>query len=115
MATYLQGVTDYIPDIQPFQPDYNILAQALQTKEAQYQQGYDQISNIYGTLLNSNMTHEENIERRDRYFTQIQNEIQKIAGLDLSKQDNVTAATQVFKPLIEDKYIHKDMAFTRSF
>ena len=115
MATYLQGVTDYIPDIQPFQPDYNILAQALATKEAQYQQGYDKISNIYGTLLNSNMTHEENIERRDKYFTQIQNEIQKIAGLDLSKQDNVTAATQVFKPLIEDKYIHKDMAFTRSF
>lgn len=115
MATYLQGVTDYIPDIQPFQPDYNILTQALVTKEAQYQQGYDKISNIYGTLLNSNMTHAENIERRDRYFTQIQNEIQKIAGLDLSKQDNVTAATQVFKPLIEDKYIHKDMAFTRSF
>ena len=115
MATYLQGVTDYIPDIQPFQPDYNILTQALATKEAQYQQGYDQISNIYGTLLNSSMTHKENIERRDRYFTQIQNEIQKIAGLDLSKQDNVTAATQLFKPLIEDKYIHKDMAFTRSF
>ena len=115
MATYLQGVTDYIPDIQPFQPDYNILTQALATKEAQYQQGYDNISNIYGTLLNSNMTHSENIERRDRYFTQIQNEIQKIAGLDLSKQDNVTAATQVFKPLIQDKYIHKDMAFTQSF
>ena len=115
MATYLQGVTDYIPDIQPFQPDYNILTQALATKEAQYQQGYDKISDIYGTLLNSNMTHSENIERRDRYFTQIQNEIQKIAGLDLSKQDNVTAATQVFKPLIEDKYIHKDMAFTQSF
>jgi len=115
MATYLQGVTDYIPDIQPFQPDYNILTQALATKEAQYQQGYDNISNIYGTLLNSNMTHSENIERRDRLFTQIQNEIQKIAGLDLSKQDNVTAATQVFKPLIQDKYIHKDMAFTQSF
>ena len=114
MATYLQGVTDYIPEIQPFQPDYNILTQALATKEAQYQQGYDNISNIYGTLLNSSMTHEENIERRDRYFTQIQNEIQKIAGLDLSKQDNVTAATELFKPLIQDKYIHKDMAFTRS-
>jgi hypothetical protein len=115
MATYIQGVTDYIPEIQPFQPDYNILAQALSTKEAQYQAGYDKISGIYGTLLNSNMTHSENIERRNKYFTQIENEIQKIAGLDLSRQDNVISAQQVFKPLINDKYIHKDMSFTKSF
>jgi hypothetical protein len=114
MATYLQGITDYIPDVQPFQPDFNILGQALQTKEAQYQKGYDTISGIYGTLLNSQLTHNDNIERRDHYFTQIQNQIQKISGLDLSSPDNITAAKQVFKPLIDDKYLHRDMVFTKS-
>ena len=33
MATYLQGVTDYIPDYQPFQPDLNFYNNYLQTKQ----------------------------------------------------------------------------------
>ena len=36
MSTYLQGVTDYIPQFQPFQPDLNFYANALQTKQNQY-------------------------------------------------------------------------------
>jgi hypothetical protein len=36
MATYIQGVTDYIPDYQPFQPDLNFYASYLQTKQNQY-------------------------------------------------------------------------------
>ena len=36
MATYLNGNQDYIPQIQPFKPDYNFLGNILQTKQGKY-------------------------------------------------------------------------------
>ncbi len=113
MATYIQGITDYIPRIQPFKPDFNYYSNILQTKEAQYQAGYEKLSNIYGTLLNSEMLRSNNVERRNEFFTNIDNDIKKISGLDLSKEQNVTAAQKIFQPLINDKYIQKDIAFTK--
>lgn len=115
MATYIQGVTDYIPRLQPFRPDFNFYSNILQTKEAQYQAGYEKLSNIYGTLLNSEMLRDNNINRRTEFFNKIDNDIKKIAGLDLSKQQNVNAAKQVFQPLIDDKYIQKDIVFTKNW
>lgn len=113
MATYLQGVTDYIPEIQPFQPNLNFYKGVLDTKQAQYQAGYDRISKIYGQLLNSPLTRDINIERREDFFNNINNEIQKLSGVDLSLRQNQDAAYQVFQPLINDQNILKDMAWTK--
>jgi hypothetical protein len=115
MATYLQGITDYIPQIQPFTPDLTFYANALQTKQAQYDAGYQKLSGLYGTLLNSEMLRSDNIDRRNDFFNKIDNNIKKISGLDLSKQQNVDAARKVFQPLIDDQYIRKDMAFTKNY
>jgi hypothetical protein len=115
MATYIQGITDYIPQVQPFKPDLNFYATALQTKEAQYKEGYDKISNLYGTLLNSELSRADNTARRDQFFNKLQTDIQKISGLDLSKSENVNAANKIFQPIIDDKYILKDMSFTKAY
>jgi hypothetical protein len=115
MATYIQGVTDYIPQIQPFKPDLNFYQGALETKQAQYKAGYDQLNNIYGTMLNSELSRTDNTERRDEFFNKIQTQIQKISGLDLSRNENVDAAQKVFQPIIDDKYILKDMSFTKGY
>jgi hypothetical protein len=115
MATYLQGITDYIPEIQPFQPDLNLLQSVVQTKQAQYQAGYDKLSNVYGKLLNSELSREDNIQNRDQYFTQIKNDIDKIASMDLSRVENVNTAYDVFKPILQDKYLQRDMVFTKGF
>jgi hypothetical protein len=115
MATYLQGVTDYIPEIQPFQPDLNLLQTVVQTKQAQYKAGFDKISNVYGKLLNSELSREDNINNRDQYFTQIKNDIDRISSMDLSKVENVDTAFNVFKPLLEDKYLQRDMVFTKNY
>jgi hypothetical protein len=115
MATYLQGVTDYIPQIQPFKPDLNFYQGVLETKQAQYKAGYDQLSNLYGTMLNSELSRTDNTERRDQFFNKIQTDIQKISGLDLSRNENVEAAQKVFQPILDDKYILKDMSFTKSY
>lgn len=114
MATYLQGSTDYIPQIQPFQPDFNFYQNLLEAKQAQYQAGYSKISSLYGSLLNSRLTRQDTTEARDDYFTRIQNDIEKYSGMDLSKIENVNNALQVFQPLLDDKYLQRDMVFSRA-
>ena len=114
MSQYIQGVVDYIPMIQPFQPDFNLFTKVLETKDAQYQAGYDKLSALYGTLLNSPMSREDNIELRNKFFNDISAQIQKISSLDLSKSQNVEAAYKVFQPLIDNDYILKDMSYTKT-
>ncbi len=113
MSSYIPGITDYLPQITPFRPDLNYYSNILSTKQGQYDAAHKQLSGMYGTLLNSPMSHDENIQRRDKFFTMIDQSLKKVSGLDLSLEQNVNAANQVFKPLYEDKYIAKDMAFTR--
>ena len=115
MATYINGVTDYLPQIQPFKPDLNFYNAVLQTKENQYEQGYQKISRLYGTLLNSPMLRESDIKKRDEFFKQIQQEIQKVSMVDLSLEQNVNAARQIFQPLINDKNIISDMGYTKMY
>ncbi len=115
MATYLQGVTDYIPQFQPFQPDLNFYNNVLQTKQTQYDSNYKQLNNIYGNYFYADLTHGDNIQRKEELLKNIDVSLKKVSGLDLSLEQNVTQATQVFKPFYEDQYLMKDMAFTKNY
>ena len=113
MATYIQGVTDYIPKIQPFKPDLNFYNTVLATKQTRYDAAMKQIGNLYGTLLYSPLTGEDNKKRRDDYFKMIEQDLKKISSMDLSLPQNQSIAETVFDPLINDKAITHDMAWTR--
>lgn len=115
MATYLQGVTDYIPDYQPFQPDLNFYGNLLQTKQSQYDTNWQSLNNLYGQLYGADLTHDQNIKKKDELLKQIDFNLKRVSGLDLSLEQNVTQATQVFKPFYEDKYLMKDMAWTKNW
>lgn len=115
MATYLPGSQDYIPQIQPFVPDYNFYAGALQMKQGQADQARQQLSTLYGSLLNAPLTRDDNVARRDGFFKTIERDIQRIAGMDLSKRQNVVQAEGLFNQLIDDKSIVHDMVWTRGF
>lgn len=115
MATYIQGITDYIPKLQPFQPDFNFFQKALEVKQQQYDAGYNKISALYGDLLNSSLMRQPNIDRRNEFFTDVDNEIKRLSGVDLSLQENITAAKSIFQPLIDNPYFRKDMVFTKSY
>lgn len=115
MATYLQGVTDFIPDYQPFQPDYNFYANALQAKQTQYDTNWKQLNNLYGQLYSSELTHDTNIKKKDELIKQIDFNLKRVSGLDLSLEQNVNQAMQVFRPFYEDKYLMKDMAWTKNW
>lgn len=114
MSTYLPGVTDLIPQYQPFTPNFDFYNQALQVKHAQYQAGYKQLSGLYSSLLNSPLSRDENIQRRDDFFKNTEQEIKKLSGMDLSLPQNVDAASQIFKPFYDDKPMMKDMVVTKS-
>lgn len=115
MASYLPNITDYLPQIQPFRPDYNFYAGALQMKQTQYDSAHKQLSGLYGSLLNAPMLRDGNIKARDDYFKAVDQEIKKISGLDLSKNENVTAASQIFQGLYDNDNIIKDMVWTRNY
>jgi hypothetical protein len=115
MATYLQGVTDYIPDYQPFQPDLNFYNNYLQTKQSQYDSNWKSLNNLYGQYFYADLTRESNIKKKDDLLKQIDFNLNRIAGLDLSLEQNVTQATQIFTPFYEDKTLMKDMAYTKNF
>jgi hypothetical protein len=115
MATYISGVTDYIPDYQPFQPDLNFYSNVLQAKQSQYDTNYKAVNNLYGELYNTALTHDDNIKKKDELLKQIDFNLKRVSGLDLSLEQNVNQATQVFKPFYEDKYLMKDMAWTKNY
>lgn len=115
MATYVPGITDYIPQAQPFSPDYNFLGNMLQNAQTKYDTNYKNLSKTYGTLLNSPMLREDNIQQRDEFFKMIDQDIKKISGMDLSLQQNVDSANTVFESFYQNKEMVKDMVYTKEY
>ena len=115
MATYIQGIQQYIPQFQPYQPDYNFLSNILQTKQSQYDQNYKELSRTYGTLLNSPMMREDNIMKRNEFFKMVDNDIKRISGMDLSLQQNTDAANKVFDSFLQNKDLVHDMTYTKEY
>lgn len=115
MATYLQGVSDYIPQFQPFQPDLNFYANIMQTKQTQYDSNWQSLNKMYGEYYHADLTRDDNIKNRDEYMKNVQFNLQRVSQLDLSLEQNITQATQIFKPIYENKNLMKDMAWTKNF
>jgi hypothetical protein len=115
MATYLQGVTDYIPQFQPFQPDLNFYGNIMQTKQTQYDNNWKALNKMYGQYYHADLTRDENVEKKEGYLKNAEFELKRVSQLDLSLEQNVDQATQVFKPFYEDKSLMKDMAWTKNF
>jgi hypothetical protein len=115
MATYLQGVTDYIPEYQPFQPDLNFYGNLMQAKQSIYDQNYKSLNNVYNQLYSAELTNKKNVKNRDELLKQLDFNLNRIAGLDLSLEQNVEQAQQVFKPFYENKSLMRDMAYTKNW
>ena len=114
MATYIPGVTDMIPQVQPFVPDYNFYSQALQLKQSKYDTAREQLSTLYGSLLNAPLTRDDNTQTREQFFKAIDQDIQRMSGVDLSLNQNFEAAQSVFNQLLDNDYVVKDMVWTRN-
>jgi hypothetical protein len=113
MATYIQGVTDYIPQFQPFEPDYNFYQNIMQTKQSQYDNNWKALNSMYSEYYNADLTREPNIKKRDTYLKDIEFNLKRVSQLDLSLEQNVNQASQIFKPFYEDAALMSDMVKTK--
>jgi hypothetical protein len=115
MGTYLQGVESIIPSLQPYDNGLNVVSNLLQLKQSQYDTNYAQLGKMYGQYYYGDLTREDNIKKRDNTVKQIDFDLKRIAGLDLSQEKNVQQAGQIFKSFYEDTNLMKDMAWTKNF
>jgi hypothetical protein len=115
MATYIPQVQDKVEKVHPPETNWQFEAQLLSTRQAKYDAGHKKLSDLYGKILNAGLTRENNIEAREEFFKLIDQDLRKIAGIDLSKESNVTQAQQVFNQVYENDYLVKDMVWTKNF
>ena len=115
MATYIQGVQDYIPQPQLFKPDYEFLSTILETRQGRYDQNYKELNSFYNTLRYGDLTRQDTAERRDSFMNLADVEVKKAAGLDLSLEQNVESVKSIFSPFWEDDLLVTDLGRTRSY
>ena len=115
MATYIKGVTDYIPALEPFKPDYKFLSDVLSVRQDRYDTNYKQLNDLYSKVVYAPLSRTDNAQTRDQYANRLSNGLKQISGLDLSLQQNVDVAKGLFKPFFEDKALIKDMAATKLY
>ena len=102
MATYIPGVKDYIPKLQPFTPNYKFLQDVLQVRQDRYTNNFKALNNLYNQVVNADLSIEENRNTRDQYANNLSEKLKQVSGKDLSLQGNVEQAKALFKPFYED-------------
>lgn len=110
MATFLPGLTDTVPNLPLYQPDFGFFNQMMQRKAAMYEQGFSQVKSAYDSILNAPLNAQGNSELRDSYLQQAQKKLKNLAGVDLSLHQNVEAANAVFSPFWQDQELLMDYA-----
>lgn len=113
MASYIQGVTDVITPLPAYTPDFGFLERQLRRKDQMYEQGYAQVKSAYSQVLNAALTNADNISVRSAYVKSAEEKLKNLASTDLSLQENVQAAENVFSPFWEDQDLLTDFAKTR--
>ena len=115
MAKYPQGITSFIPTYQPFQLDWNVLAQNVQLKQSRYDKNWESLNNVYGSLYNADVSNPESQKVKDNLLKQIDFNVRRVTGMDLSLKQNVTQAQQIFKPFYENTNLVADIVRTSEY
>ncbi|MHA1986782.1 MAG: hypothetical protein ACW98D_09100 [Promethearchaeota archaeon] len=115
MATYVPNVNPYLPNVKAFTPDYKFLTDTLQQRQTKYDSNYKQLNNAYSKIMYAGLSREDTNEARDQFINNLQPELEKISGLDLSLSQNVKAAQSVFQPFYDNKLVLKDMVMTKDY
>ena len=71
MPSYLPNVQTYIPQLEPFTPDYKFLQDVLQIRQDRYDTNYKAINDLYGQVVYAPLSRESNKIKRDQYANQL--------------------------------------------
>jgi hypothetical protein len=113
MATFIPGVTDYIPQFQNDIPDLGLIQQTLKIKQSQYDANFAKIKSIQDSILNAQLTRDDTKETRKAFFEAANKAIKQISTVDLSKPQNVSVAERIFDPLINNQLFLADASKTK--
>lgn len=115
MATFLSNITDVFPQPALYTPDFDRVSRMLYQRENLYRQGAQKVKSLYESALNSDLTRDGNVERRDAYLKTIDQNLKDLAASDLSVPSNVDAANRFFEPVFSDKDMVHDILWTRGY
>tara|TARA_Y100000356_G_scaffold134297_1_gene143246 strand:+ start:1083 stop:4427 length:3345 start_codon:yes stop_codon:yes gene_type:complete len=115
MATYLPNSNDYIAKTKAYTPDFKFLADTLGRRQDRYNTNYKHLNDLYGKVVHADLSHKDNIHKRDEYANLLVPKIQQLTGTDFSLQQNADAARALFKPFFEDKTVVRDIVYTKRF
>lgn len=113
MATYLQGVTDTIPVVNPYQPDFENIQQTMNMLQQRYNQGFSAVNNIYNQVLNTPLSDQANLLARKQFIEQSRKKLKDLSSVDLSIPENQQTAEKIFSPFWEDDLMLQDAEMTR--
>ena len=111
MATFVPNVTDIFPEPALYRPDFSFLDTMLRRRQGMYNQGFAEISSKYSSLA-KNLTNPYNAQERNEFLAKAQNELKNLSAMDLSQQQNVQSASNVFTPLYGNKTLMSDLSVT---
>lgn len=112
MATFIPQVQGHLATVEAFQPDFGFIQGWLETKQGKYNEGLAQINSAYSLLKDLPLTLDENISKRDQFFATADSQIKRMASMDLSLDQNVMAAKNIFNPLATDEGLLEDFGIT---
>lgn len=111
MATFIENITDIIPESKTFTPDFSFIDKMLKRKESQYDQGFQKLNNQYN-LISREVTNDANAKVRDQFLQNAKTSLKDLSAMDLSDQTNVNAAGEVFKPFYSNINVIGDQGIT---
>ena len=115
MATYVPGVPQYFPKLEPFTPDYKFLSSVLDARTDRYNKNYKAVNDLYSKVVYGNLSREDTKNIRNQYAENLGPKLQQVSGMDLSMVQNAEAAKSLFKPFFENDLIVKDLVTTRQY
>lgn len=115
MATYLQGVTDTGFNSVNTTPNLPYMMNALQKVTARYEKNYNDLSNQYSKITDSLLLNPENNEFRAKFLENSKTALKTLSTTDLSVQNNIDQAEQIFSPFWEDKDLLADYSKSKLY
>ena len=112
MATFLPQIQDVTPELKLYSPNFELMEKWLSVKQERYDQNAMALGTMYSSLKSLPLTLDENITNRDQYLKQAEDQVKRLAEVDLSMPENYKAARSIFTPLLEDQSIMEDVTFT---
>lgn len=111
MATFIPNVTDAFPEPSLYRPEFGFLDTMLRRRQSMYEQGFSEIAGKYKQITRS-VTNPINGQTRDKFVKEAMTNLKDLSAMDLSQQQNVQSATNVFQPFYKNTDVLGDMALT---